>query len=1428
MSDHYGRDDHDHLNGKECPSKASVVLSEIYEQSVLRLHHILLVYDRYVLNKNDEDSLNDCQQELRQFISESNSIQGDHKVFAALSFVAQEIANTMALLASQTISHRDDTLSTIREAIHSLSDYLANFFKREDGDNSQPENSGLPLAMVLIVNDLRSLQGNYLLSETPLFLPVSPDQINHRPVAEKATLEEVVATQVEVIAKLRQMYQIALIGFFKSPASEERHQQLFQIFEQMEAICNELPVGEIWSIASVLLQAVISGKVTNRITVRNLLRQLDSVLGALVNEGGEAFNRRYEPLLTNILFYINVADSSGEAPKKTDVKRLHGLSEQRDFVVQPKPEVVIEKIVSILVTAREKLPISDDQSNDKTGLIIQQQTNLRQVTDALIVLGYTDLYKKMAVQIDALSNIVNQSNINQTTNNRSALMNIVSHLLSVEQQLVQLLYPSTNHGVDDDRENGMITGPKESELQKQTPIHADAFNTFVTRYSTQPNKAFHRLRGWNRQANAEVIKVNQDMLAELTREAKALELYECFRLSELLVAVYQAIGQQSSAVSDVVSQVLTVAHEHLIEIMHQIVQQQSVMVSEELLERLQCLLVEMNNTNPKSGKRYRSVGESVDSTYDADDELLAIFLNEAMDNLDKAGEALTQWLNTKDPQQLTVLQRHLHTIKGSARMTGMGSIGDLAHELEDLYEALVLKRLQVSSDLISLLMRSHDMLEDMLSAIRSHHPSLSAEGLCDEIHKVMAVADPSPVFVPFPLSEQLPEQQQQQKSEQKPAPLSRDLSKQLSRKASKTTQVNHAEVDEHTENPAKKRRDSLVRVSSLLLDRIVDLAGQTSTSFSSMELRIEKSRRTLLEVDNTIHRLEKQLNQLNREITSPLSENENVEPLSKALVESVTDLNSLKDMLVKQNHRLSALLAQQIITNKEVHTGLVSTRMVPFERMIPRLQHIVRTLSRELDKPVELVIEKSQGEIDRALMEEIITPLEHMLCNAIDHGIESTTAARLALGKPKNGTISMSLNREGDEICLTIADDGQGINLEEIHERAKLRGILSDEDITDTALADLIFVPGISAAPTLTQISGRGVGMDVVKNVLENLGGQISVQTVSGRGTEFTIRLPCIISLCRTLIVILDNKHYAVPLNVLESVTRRPTSELQKQYEMSCPQITDSHKHYDLYHLGHLLNQDTASDYPTNSFVDNGKTEQSILLLKMDDRNVAVQVDAVLDNREVVVKSASDQFAKVKGIRGATTLGDSHVVMILDLSELIAEIDGGDVGQNQIGQDKDGQKVVINEPAQQEKATPDGTAKEQKTTVNNSLDRSLVMIVDDSITVRKVTGRLLKENGYRTVTARDGVEAMSLLQDHRPSVILLDIEMPRMDGFQVATAIRNMPELQQTPIIMITSRAATGNRERALEIGVNNYMGKPFQEARLLEAVSTFTGGSDH
>ena len=1426
MSDHYGRDDHDHLNGKECPSKASVVLSERYEQSALKLHHILLIYDRYVLNQNDEDSLNDCQQELRQFISESNSIQGDHKVFAALSFVAQEIANTMALLASQTISHRDDTLSTIREAIHFLSDYLADSFKREHRDNSEPENIVLPLAMVLIVNDLRSLQGKYLLSETPLFIPVLPDHINHRPVAEKAILEEVVATQVEVIAKLRQMYQIALIGFFKSSASEERHQQLFQIFEQMEAICSELPVGEIWSIASLLLQAVISGRVANRVTVRNLLRQLDSILGALVNEGGEAFNRRYEPFLTNTLFYITVADSGRDTPKKTDIKHLHGLSEQRDFVVQPKPEVIIEKIVSILVTARERLPTSDDQSNDKTGLIIQQQANLRQVTDALIVLGYTDLSKKMAVQIDALSNIVNQSNINQTTNNRSALMNIVSHLLSVEQQLVQLLYPSTNHGVDDDRENGMITGPKESELQKQTPIPTDAFNNFVNRYSTQPNKAFHRLRGWNRQANAEVIKVNQDMLAELTREAKALELYECFRLSELLVAVYQAIGQQSSAVSDVVSQVLTVAHEHLIEIMHQIVQQQSVMVSEELLERLQCLLVEMNNTNPKSGKRCRSVGESVDSTFDADDELLAIFLNEAMDNLDKAGEALTQWLNTKDPQQLTVLQRHLHTIKGSARMTGMGSIGDLAHELEDLYEALVLKRLQVSSDLISLLMRSHDMLEDMLSAIRSHHPSLSAEGLCNEIHKVMAVADPTPVFVPFPLSEQLPEQQQQQ-SEQKPAPLSEKLSKQLPRKVSKTTQVNHAEADEHTEHPAKKRRESLVRVSSLLLDRIVDLAGQTSTSLSSMELWIEKSRRALLEVDNTIHRLEKQLTQLNREITSPLSENENVEPLSKALVESVTDLNSLKDMLVKQNHRSSALLAQQIITHKEVHTGLVSTRMVPFERMIPRLQHIVRTLSRELDKPVELVIEKSQGEIDRALMEEIITPLEHMLCNAIDHGIESTTAARLALGKPKNGTISMSLNREGDEICLTIADDGQGINLEEIRERAKLRGILSDENITDATLADLIFVPGISAAPTLTQISGRGVGMDVVKNVLENLGGQISVQTVSGRGTEFTIRLPCIISLCRTLIVVLDNKHYAVPLNVLESVTRRPASELQKQYEMSCPQITDSHKHYDLYHLGHLLNQDATSDYPSNSFVENGKTEQSILLLKMDDRNIAVQVDAVLDSREVVVKSASDQFANVKGIRGATTLGDSHVVMILDLSELIAELDGGDVGQNQIGQDKDGQKVVINKPAQQEKTTPDSNTKEQKTTVNNGLDRSLVMIVDDSITVRKVTGRLLKENGYRTVTARDGVEAMSLLQDHRPSVILLDIEMPRMDGFQVATAIRNMPELQQTPIIMITSRAASGNRERALEIGVNNYMGKPFQEARLLEAVSTFTGGSD-
>ncbi len=851
----------------------------------------------------------------------------------------------------------------------------------------------------------------------------------------------------------------------------------------------------------------------------------------------------------------------------------------------------------------------------------------------------------------------------------------------------------------------------------------------------------------------------------------------------------------------------------------------------------------------------------VESGDETDDELLAVFLNEAMDNLDSATEALNQWLESNDAQLLIALQRHLHTIKGGARMTGMDAVGNLAHKLEDLYEALVLQRLQVSGDLISLLMRSHDKLEDMFSAIRSHKPNVPAEKLCAEIHKVMRNIDTAPVFTPpaesvvaaskvaeevddedwarlddtpepsngfaaelvakiesgvEPLAQPKIQPRIQAMGELNVQPKSFNMtasadasqdSHSSDRIAAPAAMYLHAQAHDQTE----KDTDHLVRVSSSLLDNLVNLVSEASINFVHVEQRITSHKHVLGEVDQTIQRLKEQLKRLDIETQSqirshhlegddktgfdPLEMDQysEINQLSRSLAESITDLVNLNETMLEQNHCASILLLHQIRNHKELQEGIISTRMLPFERLVPRFERILQKLSRELHKPVDLVVNKTEGEIDRTLIERIIEPLEHMLRNAIDHGIEATSEQRVAAGKPARGQIHISMQRDGRDMVLKISDDGQGIDLEKLRKQAQLRGLLApDDDISDEQVVELIFAPGLSLAPTVTQISGRGFGMDIVQHGIQVLGGHIEVSSSLGQGTEFTIRLPCTLSLNRALLVCVGSEQYAVPLSSLEGVVRLSASKLRKQYQATPPYIIHDRKRYQLHYLGQLLQQDGVLPCECQS-------ECPVLLLRFRNQRIAVHVDNLLDNREIMTKSLGPQFADLKGVSGATILADGRVATILDLGELINA------------------RLSSSTSSQQVFQSSASSARE--------VEPHLIMIVDDSIVVRKVTSRLLQKNGYRTLTARDGVEAMALLQEHRPDVILLDIEMPRMDGFEVAKAVRNHPEIGDTPIIMITSRSGEKHRQRAMDIGVNGYMGKPYQEASLIEAIGVLVKG---
>jgi chemosensory pili system protein ChpA (sensor histidine kinase/response regulator) len=456
------------------------------------------------------------------------------------------------------------------------------------------------------------------------------------------------------------------------------------------------------------------------------------------------------------------------------------------------------------------------------------------------------------------------------------------------------------------------------------------------------------------------------------------------------------------------------------------------------------------------------------------------------------------------------------------------------------------------------------------------------------------------------------------------------------------------------------------------------------------------------------------------------------------------------------------------------------TRMVPFSRLVPRLRRIVRQIAQELGKSVELHTYNVDGELDRNVLERMVPPLEHMLRNAVDHGVEPPDVRR-ASGKPATGRIELKLSRQAADVVIEIEDDGAGIDASAVRAKAVERGLLEfDSTIDDEAVLQFIFAPGFSTATSITQISGRGVGMDVVHTTVKQLGGSIAISAEKGVGTRFSIQLPFTVSVNRALMVAVADDLYAVPLNTIEGIVRVPVDELREINERDGGCFEYAGAPYRLRYLGHYLGREYVVR-PDQSSV-------PLVLVRSGDLAIAVHVDAVQGSREIVVKSLGPQFAGVGGISGATVLGDGSVVVILDLIALVRSQAAGSL------------------PG--------------RTSVPVAADRpTCVMVVDDSVTVRKVTSRLLERQGMDVIVAKDGVEAIALLQEQRPDIMLLDIEMPRMDGFEVARQVRRNDRLARIPIVMVSSRTGSKHQERAMELDVDRFIGKPFQETELLRTI---------
>ena len=616
----------------------------------------------------------------------------------------------------------------------------------------------------------------------------------------------------------------------------------------------------------------------------------------------------------------------------------------------------------------------------------------------------------------------------------------------------------------------------------------------------------------------------------------------------------------------------------------------------------------------------------------------------------------------------------------------------------------------------------------------------------------------------------------------------------------------------------RKAPQELVKVSAELLDSLVNLAGETSIGRGRLEQQVTDFAHTLEEMDMTLDRLRDQLRRLDIETEAqvlfrqerqgpdyedfdPLEMDRysTIQQLSRALVESASDLTDLRETLGNKTRDAETLLLQQSRVNTELQEGLMKTRMVPFQRLVPRLRRIVRQVSLELGKQVEFRVLNADGELDRTILERMISPLEHMVRNAVDHGVESPEI-RASKGKPPVGNIELEVSRDGGDVVLTLRDDGDGVNLEAVRKKAIERGMLEpDAVIDDHDLIQFILQAGFSTAKNVTQISGRGVGLDVVSTEIKQMSGSVEIHSDPGAGTRFEVRLPFTVSVNRALMVRVGDDLYAVPLNNIQGIVRISAKDLQEQYEKPTQERMYKYagRDYRLDYLGGFLDNEAHPKFSTNNM-------PLPVLLVNGVVPFALQVDTLLGSREIVVKALGPQFSSVMGVSGGTILGDGSVVIILDLPAMI--------------------RTQASLEYQQAKLQDQKEAEKRKELASR---QPRIMVVDDSVTVRKVTTRLLERNGMEVRTAKDGMDAMETLLDHRPDVMLLDIEMPRMDGFEVASLVRHDSQLKHIPIIMITSRTGDKHRERALSIGVNEYMGKPFQEDQLLSSINRLLNPED-
>ena len=812
--------------------------------------------------------------------------------------------------------------------------------------------------------------------------------------------------------------------------------------------------------------------------------------------------------------------------------------------------------------------------------------------------------------------------------------------------------------------------------------------------------------------------------------------------------------------------------------------------------------------------------------------IVAIFLEEATEVLERCDTLLNTWRDQLSDQKLVQnLQREIHTFKGGARMAGLEGMGHFAHSMENLLEQIAEDRVEPTILAVQVLEEGCDSLNLWVEKVQSGTvPDTAAaqarlEKRIESLHSGVAAPvedfDEPAVAAPTTGAEEAPAAETttpEPESRAEPEPIRVSRKPVRADKGRGRRKEPPREIREIPDKPSAPTEDSSpgaqIRVAADLMDKLVNYAGEVSIYRSRLEQQMGSVRHTLKDVDATVQRLKEQLRKMDMESEAQMMSRyqggsetgadtgkdavdasgefdpleldrfSNMQQLSRGLSETVSDLLNLHEMLDESVRSAENLLAQQSRVSSDLQEGLMQTRMTPFGSAAPRLRRVVRTAAAETGKKARLQLRMagSSDQLDRNVLERITAPLEHMLRNAIAHGIETPKARRKAK-KPEEGNIVVTVEAEATEFVIRVKDDGAGVNLAAVRKRAIERGLLEKgADIEPKQLLQFIRRSGFSTAQTVTGLAGRGVGMDVVNSEIKQIGGSLEIESEEGQGSQFIIRIPFSLAVMQAIGVSVGGRLFQIPLNSVAGVARVSPSEYAALMASESPSYEFAGQEYPLLELEPLLD---APAEPVDS------DSISLLMITAGDFVGAFRVNGLQGHQEVVIKPVGPQVSSIPGILGGTIAADGQVMLILDMGPLIRK----------------GLEMAA-QPAPAEPVAPKQTSR-----------KPLVMVVDDSITMRKVNSRVLENHSLEVITAQDGVDAVEKLHDRVPDLMLLDIEMPRMDGYELLQHVRADARLRHVPVVMITSRAGQKHRKKAREAGANDYLTKPYQEPELVEKV---------